>query len=97
MTLELGGGVPCFQLDLAHLHVLPELGQAVMANCTCLFPRDCHGSGRLLTICSLRKKKKGLKRRAGEAGVSAAHMAKSIRCSGTLRGFFPVTGPACVP
>ena len=63
MTLKSGGGggrggVPCFLLDLAHLHVLPELGQAVMANCTCLFPRDCHGSGRLLTIRSKKKKKK---------------------------------------
>lgn len=39
-------------LDLAHLHVLPELGQAAMANSTCLLLRDWHGSGRLQTNCS---------------------------------------------
>lgn len=36
-------------LALAHLHVLPDLDQAVMAKCTCLLLRDRHCSGR---ICS---------------------------------------------
>ncbi len=67
-------------LDLAHLHVLPELGQAVMANCTCLLLRDRHGSGRLRTICSKNelKKETGGGRRFTRA---AARMANPIKCS----------------
>ena len=40
--VTLNWGCPMLLLDLAHLHVLPELGQAVMANYTCLLLRDRH-------------------------------------------------------
>lgn len=35
VVVTLNWGCPMLLLDLAHLHMLPELGQAVMANCTC--------------------------------------------------------------
>lgn len=70
-------------LDLAHPHILLDLGQAVIANRT---PGDHRGSGRLRTICS---KNGDWKRQAFH--TSSCTLAKPIKFSATLS--FSVAGP----